>query len=76
MHRLVKSLSQKIGKKLDFVVKGDDLALDKTIVESLNEPLVHLLRNAGGPRHGGPRGAQGSGQVRIRHRNPGRLAQG
>lgn len=46
MHRLVKSLSQKIGKKLDFEVKGDDLALDKTIVESLNEPLVHLLRNA------------------------------
>nr|WP_321256175.1 chemotaxis protein CheW [uncultured Pseudodesulfovibrio sp.] len=46
MHRLVKSLSQKIGKKLDFVVEGDELALDKTIVESLNEPLVHLLRNA------------------------------
>jgi len=46
MHRLVKSLSQKIGKKLDFEVIGDDLALDKTIVESLNEPLVHLLRNA------------------------------
>jgi two-component system chemotaxis sensor kinase CheA len=46
MHRLVKSLSQKIGKKLDFTVRGDELALDKTIVESLNEPLVHLLRNA------------------------------
>jgi len=46
MHRLVKSLSQKIGKKLDFIVEGDELALDKTIVESLNEPLVHLLRNA------------------------------
>ncbi len=46
MHRLVKSLSQKIGKKLDFIVKGDELPLDKTIVESLNEPLVHLLRNA------------------------------
>lgn len=46
MHRLVKSLSQKIGKKLEFTVQGDDLALDKTIVESLNEPLVHLLRNA------------------------------
>lgn len=46
MHRLVKSLSQKIGKKLEFTVKGDELALDKTIVESLNEPLVHLLRNA------------------------------
>lgn len=46
MHRLVKSLSQKIGKKLDFNVVGEELALDKTIVESLNEPLVHLLRNA------------------------------
>ncbi|MFH1913409.1 MAG: chemotaxis protein CheW [Pseudomonadota bacterium] len=46
MHRLVKSLSQKIGKKLEFTVRGDELALDKTIVESLNEPLVHLLRNA------------------------------
>lgn len=46
MHRLVKSLSQKIGKKLEFVIKGEELALDKTIVESLNEPLVHLLRNA------------------------------
>lgn len=46
MHRLVKSLSQKIGKKLEFVIKGEDLPLDKTIVESLNEPLVHLLRNA------------------------------
>ncbi len=46
MHRLVKSLSQKIGKKLEFRVEGDDLALDKTIVECLNEPLVHLLRNA------------------------------
>ncbi|QJB58211.1 chemotaxis protein CheW [Pseudodesulfovibrio sp. zrk46] len=46
MHRLVKSLSQKIGKKLEFIVRGDELALDKTIVESLNEPLVHLLRNA------------------------------
>ncbi|WP_245628830.1 chemotaxis protein CheA [Salidesulfovibrio brasiliensis] len=46
MHRLVKSLSQKIGKKLEFVIKGEDLPLDKTIVESMNEPLVHLLRNA------------------------------
>lgn len=46
MHRLVKSLSQKMDKKVSFVVTGDDLALDKSIVESLNEPLVHLLRNS------------------------------
>ena len=46
MHRLVNSLGQKVGKKLEFEIRGDDLALDKTIVECLNEPLVHLLRNA------------------------------
>ncbi|WP_027180167.1 chemotaxis protein CheA [Maridesulfovibrio bastinii] len=46
MHRLVQSTSQKVKKKIKFTVIGDDLALDKTIVECLNEPLVHLLRNA------------------------------
>lgn len=46
MNRLVQSLSQKMGKKVRFTISGDELALDKTIVESLNEPLVHLLRNA------------------------------
>jgi two-component system chemotaxis sensor kinase CheA len=46
MHRLVNSLAQKMGKKISFEILGDSLALDKTIVESLNEPLVHLLRNA------------------------------
>ncbi len=46
MHRLVKSLSQKVNKKMEFIINGDDLALDKSIVECLNEPLVHLLRNA------------------------------
>lgn len=46
MHRLVKSTSQKVGKKIKFSVIGEDLALDKAIVECLNEPLVHLLRNA------------------------------
>ncbi|WP_031481963.1 chemotaxis protein CheA [Maridesulfovibrio frigidus] len=46
MHRLVQSTSQKLGKRIKFNVIGEDLALDKTIVECLNEPLVHLLRNA------------------------------
>lgn len=46
MHRLVKSTSQKLDKRIKFTIEGDTLALDKTIVECLNEPLVHLLRNA------------------------------
>jgi len=46
MNRLVQSLGQKMHKKVRFTISGDELALDKTIVECLNEPLVHLLRNA------------------------------
>lgn len=46
MHRLVKSTSQKLDKRIKFTIHGEELALDKTIVECLNEPLVHLLRNA------------------------------
>ena len=46
MNRLVQSLARKMQKKVRFSILGDELALDKTIVECLNEPLVHLLRNA------------------------------
>lgn len=46
MNRLVQSLAQKMQKKVRFTITGDELPLDKTIVECLNEPLVHLLRNA------------------------------
>lgn len=46
IHRLVKNLIQKVNKKIRFEVVGDDLELDKQIVEHINEPLVHLLRNA------------------------------
>ncbi len=46
MHRLVSSLAQKTGKKVRLEVAGEDLELDKKLVEAINEPLVHLLRNA------------------------------
>jgi len=42
MNRLVQGLAQKMKKKVRFTITGDELALDKTIVECLNEPLVHL----------------------------------
>ena len=46
MNRLVRDLSRKTGKAVNFVVYGDETEIDKTIVEQLNDPLVHLLRNA------------------------------
>ncbi|MGE4299583.1 MAG: chemotaxis protein CheA [Desulfovibrionaceae bacterium] len=46
MHRLIKSLTQKMGKKINLEMLGEDLELDKKIMECLNEPMVHILRNA------------------------------
>lgn len=46
MNRLVRDLSRKMDKKVNFVTTGEETEIDKTIVEQLNDPLVHLLRNA------------------------------
>lgn len=48
--RLVRDLAAQSGKDIDFQVSGEMFELDKTLIEKLNTPLVHLLRNA--VRHG------------------------
>lgn len=44
--RLVHDLSGELGKPIDFVTAGEDTELDKTMIERLADPLVHLIRNA------------------------------
>ena len=44
--RLVHDLSRDLGKPVTFVTEGEDTELDKTVVERLADPLVHLIRNA------------------------------
>ena len=44
--RLVRDLSTKLGKKIDLVVSGEHTEVDKTVLEKLNDPLVHLVRNS------------------------------
>jgi len=44
--RLVLDLSDKLGKPITFSVIGEDTELDKTVIEKLADPLVHILRNA------------------------------
>ncbi len=44
--RTVRDLSSKLGKKIDLHVEGAEIGLDRTILESLADPLVHLIRNA------------------------------
>jgi two-component system, chemotaxis family, sensor kinase CheA len=44
--RLVHDLSRDLGKPVTFVTDGEDTELDKTVIERLADPLVHLIRNA------------------------------
>ncbi len=44
--RLVRDLSAELGKEIDLVAEGGETELDKTVIEQLGDPLVHLLRNA------------------------------
>ncbi len=44
--RLVRDLSRKSGKKIELITEGEETELDKTVVEAINDPLVHIIRNA------------------------------
>jgi len=44
--RLIHDLSRDLGKPVEFVTSGEDTELDKTMIEALADPLVHLIRNA------------------------------
>ena len=44
--RIVNDTSKKIGKDVEFVITGGDTELDKTVVERISDPLVHMLRNS------------------------------
>ncbi|EFL49500.1 CheA signal transduction histidine kinase [Solidesulfovibrio fructosivorans JJ]] len=44
--RLVRDLSAEMSKSIELVTEGGETELDKTVIEQLNDPLVHLLRNS------------------------------
>jgi two-component system chemotaxis sensor kinase CheA len=44
--RVVRDLSQKSQKEVDFVIKGKEIELDRAILEELTDPLVHIIRNS------------------------------
>jgi two-component system, chemotaxis family, sensor kinase CheA len=44
--RMVRDLSQRLGKQVDLKVTGDQTELDKTVLEKIGDPLVHLVRNS------------------------------
>lgn len=46
MARLVRDLSKKTGKAVEFHMAGEDTELDKNVVDQIGDPLIHMVRNA------------------------------
>jgi len=69
--RVVRDVSRKLGKQVEVEVNGGDVELDKSIVELLNDPLTHLVRN------GLDHGLEGPSERESRGKSPtGRLTVG
>ncbi len=45
-HRIARDMSRRLGKRVDLQLVGEDVELDKSIIELLGDPLTHLVRNA------------------------------
>jgi len=44
--RMVRDLAASVGKEIDFVMEGQDTELDRSMMEEISDPLIHILRNA------------------------------
>ena len=72
--RMVRDLAHKMGKEIEFSVEGRETELDRSVIEVIGDPLIHLLRNC--VDHGIEMpdtriaaGKSGSGHVSIRARH-------
>jgi two-component system chemotaxis sensor kinase CheA len=69
MERLARDLGKELGKKVQFETSGDETELDRTVVEEIADPLVHMVRNAldHGLEPGGMRLAAGKPEAGTIH---------
>lgn len=44
--RMIRDLSKKLGKQMDLFMSGEDTELDRTVIDEIGDPLMHLLRNS------------------------------
>lgn len=68
--RTIRDTARKTGKEVDFIIEGEDTELDKTVIEAINDPLVHILRNAvdhgiENPQERASKGKSPTGQIRL-----------
>jgi two-component system chemotaxis sensor kinase CheA len=46
LRRLVRDLAESLGREVEFITEGAETELDKTVIDRLKDPLMHILRNA------------------------------
>ncbi|MCR5607751.1 MAG: chemotaxis protein CheA [Lachnospiraceae bacterium] len=61
--RMIRDLAKKLNKKMELYMSGEDTELDRTVIDEIGDPLMHLLRNAAD--HGIE-----SGEVRVKKGKP------
>ena len=71
LRRIVNDTAKKIGKDIDFVISGGETELDKTVIEKISDPLVHMLRNSVDhgvetPEQRAKAGKAGKGRIDLR----------
>lgn len=60
MKRVIRDASKKVDKKVNLIIQGEDTEIDKTMVDSLSDPLIHIIRNAV------DHGLEASGEDRVK----------
>lgn len=65
MPRLVRDLARQMGKEVEFVLEGEQTELDRSIIEEISDPLIHLLRNAVDHGLEGPEAREALGKPRV-----------
>jgi two-component system chemotaxis sensor kinase CheA len=68
--RMVRDLTRELGREVDFTIKGEDTELDRSVIDEIGDPLMHLLRNAidhgiEGPEARTRKGKPATGKVRL-----------
>ena len=69
--RMVRDLARSLGKEVRFIIEGEGIEVDKTILEQIGDPLVHIIRNAVDhglepPAERLASGKEAAGQLRLR----------
>ncbi len=63
--RMVRDVARDLGKEIEFVTEGTDIELDRSVLDEIGDPLVHLLRNAVGHGIEDPEAREAAGKPRV-----------